>query len=90
MVIQVRCVDGAGEAACYVKGSVEAVLPNCSHFQGRQGTAAALGEAERRRVLDAAGALGSKGRRCVRVLMIGSLSLYRICDYILLYRSRRF
>lgn len=64
--IQVRCVDGAGHATCYVKGSVEAVLPNCtSYFQGRQGTAAELGETERRRVLDAAGALGSKGRRCV-------------------------
>eukprot|EP00903_Cladosiphon_okamuranus_P015918 g14703.t1 len=65
--MEVRCVDGAGEATCYVKGSVEAVLPNCSYFQGRQGAAAGLGEGERRRVLDAAGALGSKGRRVMAV-----------------------
>lgn len=62
-VFQVRCVDSAGKETCCVKGSVEAVLSNCTHFQGQQGTAAEMGEEERRRVLDAAGALGSKGRR---------------------------
>eukprot|EP00752_Nemacystus_decipiens_P005424 g4916.t2 len=65
--MEVRCVDGDGRAMCFVKGSVEAVLPKCSNFEGRQGTAAELGEAERRRVLDAAGALGSKGRRVMAV-----------------------
>ena len=46
-----------------IKGAVEAVLSNCTHFPGQKGHAAEMGEAERRRVLDAAGALGSKGRR---------------------------
>lgn len=57
-------MDRAGRETCYVKGSVEAVLLNCTSFRLRQGPAAEMGETERRQVLDAASALGSKGRRC--------------------------
>lgn len=66
---QVRCVDGSGHETWYVKGSVEAVLQQCVSFETQQKVSAAtaeMREAERSRVLDAAGALGSKGRRYVR------------------------
>lgn len=62
---QVRCRHGAREETCYVKGSVESVLEHCSSFQGRHGSSSEMGEEERRRVLDAASALGLKGRRWV-------------------------
>ncbi|CAM9720643.1 unnamed protein product [Pylaiella littoralis] len=65
--MEVRCMDRAGRETCYVKGSVEAVLLNCTSFRLRQGPAAEMGETERRQVLDAASALGSKGRRVMAV-----------------------
>ncbi|CBJ31177.1 testis secretory pathway calcium transporting ATPase [Ectocarpus siliculosus] len=66
--MEVRCLDSAGKETCYVKGSVEAVLINCTTCQVQRGSAAAeMGETERRRVLDVANALGSKGRRVMAV-----------------------
>ncbi|CAM9794027.1 unnamed protein product, partial [Ectocarpus sp. 8 AP-2014] len=66
--MEVRCLDSAGKEACYVKGSVEAVLNNCTTCQVQRGSAAEeMGETERRRVLDVASALGSKGRRVMAV-----------------------
>ncbi|CAM9192901.1 unnamed protein product [Hapterophycus canaliculatus] len=68
--MEVRCIDTAGGETWYVKGSVEAVLQHCKSFQAQQivsMASAEMWEAERSRVLDAAGALGSKGRRVMAV-----------------------
>ncbi|CAM9663245.1 unnamed protein product [Scytosiphon promiscuus] len=68
--MEVRCLDGAGEETWYVKGSVEAVLQHCASFQAQQAVSTdtpEMREAQRSRVLDAAGALGSKGRRVMAV-----------------------
>lgn len=63
-----RCRDAAGEETCYAKGAVESVLEMCLLVESNQGTERIeidMGEKERRRILDAARALGMKGRRCV-------------------------
>lgn len=65
VAIQVRCRDAAGKETCYAKGAVESVLERCAFVQTKQGFQAEMGEKERRRVLDAASALGMKGRRYV-------------------------
>lgn len=63
-----RCRDASGEETCYTKGAVESVLEMCvlvGSKQGSQMVEVEMGEKERRRILDAARALGMKGRRCV-------------------------
>ena len=67
-VWQVRCRDAGGEESCYAKGAVESVLEMCLLVESSQGAEMVereMGEKERRRILDAARALGMKGRRCV-------------------------
>eukprot|EP00904_Undaria_pinnatifida_P004944 jgi/Undpi1/157/HiC_scaffold_1.g00154.m1 len=65
--MEVRCRDAAGKETCYAKGAVESVLERCAFVQTTQGFQAEMGEKERRRVLDAASALGMKGRRVMAI-----------------------
>lgn len=73
VVLQVHCRQGVAQETCYVKGSVESVLDNCSGFQTRTRSTLEIGEKERRRVLDAASALGSKGRRLASLVCLENL-----------------
>lgn len=63
VLVQVRYRSRGREETTFIKGSLESVLEHCTSFLGRQNIPTAMTEEERRRVLDAASALGSKGRR---------------------------
>lgn len=65
--MQVRCRHDMAEEAFYVKGSVESVLEQCFSFQSKTGISSRITEKERRRIMDAASELGSRGRRVMAI-----------------------
>lgn len=81
VAVQVRCRDAAGEETCYAKGAVESILEKCVFVQSSQGAETEMGEKERRRVLDAASALGMKGRRYVLSCYVILLRV-NLCEHV--------
>jgi P-type Ca2+ transporter type 2C len=74
--MEVTCLEEGNHQVTYVKGAVESILPDCTHYLTESGIATPLKPHQRERVAQQAAMMANEG---LRVLLVASADSHQVC-----------